>query len=1382
MNSPKDREPGGEAGLLSAETEDVFVFPVSLPQQRLWFLDQLDPGGFTYNVPTAMRLTGPLDVPVLQKAISEIVRRHEILRTTFDAAEGRPIQVVWPAKESRLPVIDLRLLGPKESQAETQRLMSEEAEAPFDLKRGPLFRASLLRLGEREHALLITSHHIIIDAWSHDIFLREMIALYEAFNSGQPSPLPDLPIQYADFAEWQRGALQGGEIEKQLAYWKNQLLGLPVLQLPADRPRPPTGSFRGATRNFRLSKPLAENLRSLSKQQGCTLFVTFLAAFEALLCRYTGQGDIVVGAPVASRNRPEIEDLIGFFLNTLVLRTHLNDDPRFSDLLARARETLLGAFNNQDLPFDTLVDELHPERNLGMNPLCQVMLVVRQAPQSERPMADITVSPIDVDTRAAKFDITLFLVERPDGIDGALNYKCDLFDADRMERMANHFAVLLEGMVANPDGRVSQLPLLTGSERHQVLVEWNQTDTPFPKEKAVHTLFEEQVERTPDSIAVAFKDEQVTYRELDERANRLARHLQSLGVHHETPVAICLDRSIEMIVGLLGILKAGGAYVPLDPSDPRERLGMILADCEVSVLLTAKKLLPGLPNLPASHGAALSPKVVCVEDDEIRRQSAAPLPVKGRGGDLAYVMYTSGSTGKPKGVAITHRAISRLVINTNYLKLDSSDVVAQASNCSFDAATLEIWGTLLHGARLVILEKDLLLSPDLFAREVAARAITTMFLTTAVFNQFARVIPTAFGHFRNLLFGGEAGDPDAVAKLFAAGSPPRRLVNGYGPTETTTFACWYLLDGTPEPGRVLPIGRPLSNTRIYLLDAHLAPVPVGIPGEIHIGGPGVARGYVNRPELTAERFIQDPFSSDPASRLYKTGDIGCYRADGVIDFLGRRDEQVKIRGFRVEPGEIEAALRLHPAVADCVVAAREESLGTQRLNAYFIPKQEVKTRELREFLAGKLPGYMIPAAFVPLERFPLTSNGKVDRNALPAPDSSLAIQEDAYAPPEGWLQLHLVEIWEELLAVRPIGIRDNFFERGGHSLLAVRMCARVEKVIGRKLAPAALFECATIEHISHILSGQIVLDRHSPLIKVQPEGSKAPFFYLHGDFQDGGLYCINLARHLAKDRPFYAIDPHGVDGGQAPLTIEAMAASRLELLLETQKEGPYFLGGYCNGGLVAFEMARQLEARGKKVACLILVLADASNAQFKPILTAVTLWGGMRRMNERARQELFLKWRERLIFANASFRYHAAALRSLFRTDSSQASFRLRRKGGRLLRRIGNMMMGRPTGSVPDAKPAEAEIEVSRTYREAVYSYIPRRYDGKVFLLWQSELDPDFPLAKWSYWKRAVKRLTVHVVPGGHFTAITVYSNLTVLTERLQACLAEAEAELQSSR
>jgi amino acid adenylation domain-containing protein len=1040
--------------------------PLSFAQQRLWFLDQLEPNNPFYNLPGAIRAQGLLQVAALEQTCSAIVRRHEALRTTFPAIQGRPVQVITPAQPLALLVIDLCALPATVREAAMQRLVYTETQRPFDLARGPLVRLTLLRLAADTHVMLLTMHHIVSDAWSLGIFLRELGALYTAYTTGQPASLPALPIQYVDFAVWQRQWLRGEVLEAQLAHWRRQLASAPpVLELPTDRLRPTVQTFQGASHTFTIAPSLVAALQALSQHAGVTLFMTLLAAFTVLLQRYTGQDDIVVGAPSAGRTQVETESLIGCFFNTLVLRIDVTRNPSVRELLSRVREVCLEAYAHQDVPFEMLVEVLQPARALRHTPLFQVLFALQNVPWQTLELPGLTLRSLEIDPGTAKCDVALFLRQHAGSLTGTLEYSTALFDAATMARLAGHFQTLLAGIVDHPDQRLAALPLLTAPERQELVVAWNATQVPRPPDTCLHELFEAQVARTPNAIAIVYEEAQLTYGALNRRANQVAHYLLKLGVGPETRVGLCVERSLAMLVGLLGILKAGGAYVPLDPAYPKERLAFLLEDAYVRVLLTQERLLQALPEPRMA--------VVCLDSDweRIAHESDKNPFHPTAPAHLAYVIYTSGSTGRPKGVQIQHRSVVHLCETTRpRFDFGADDVWTLFHSYAFDFSVWEIWVPLLYGSRLIITPLWVTQSPEAFDALLRTERVTVLNQTPSAMRQLmqveARVAePARDLALRLIICGGEAFPRELVPQLLAWEIP---VWNFYGPTEATVWAAINQAEAMVIKEGAVPIGRPLPNTQLYVLGAYHQPVPLGVPGELHIGGVGLARGYLNRPELTAERFIPNPFSDELGERLYKTGDLVRYRPDGFIEFLGRIDNQVKLRGFRIELGEIEAVLEQHAAVQKTVVVAREDTPSDLRLVAYIVPAQEPAptSRTLRHFLGAKLPPYMVPATFVLLEALPLTPNGKVDRRALPAPDWTRPAQDEAYVAPRTPVEEVLVQIWAEMLGVEQVGVYDDFFALGGHSLLATQVLARVRDAFQVPLPLRPLFEVPTVANLA----------------------------------------------------------------------------------------------------------------------------------------------------------------------------------------------------------------------------------------------------------------------------------------------------------------------------
>ncbi len=1065
--------PGNSRTQITARRSEQSTAPLSFAQQRLWFLNQLEPGSAAYNLPRAIYLTGLLNTAALEQSFNEIVRRHEILRTTFETVDGQPIQMIAPISTLALPIVNLRELSESEREQKAQQLATEEAQRPFSLNKGPLLRVALLQLSQVEHIVLLTLHHIVSDAWSTGVLVQEMAALYEAFVSGKPSPLPELSIQYADFARWQRRWLQGKELKSQLAYWRQQLDGdLPVLQIPTERPRLAAQTSQGARQSLVLPKGLTEALKSLSQKEGTTLFITLLAAFKALLYRYTGQEDILIGSPIANRNRAEIEGLIGFFVNTLVLRSDLSGNPSFRELLGRVREVCLGAYAHQDLPFKVLVEKLQPERNLSRTPFFQVMFALQNTFVPTLKLPGLTLSSLKVETKTAQLDLSLDIVETEHGLSTSVEYSTDLFKAATITCMLEHFQILLAGIVTNPNQRLSDLPLLTHAEQQKLLVEWNNTQAEDPKHQCIHELFEAQVARSPDAIAVISEDKQLTYRELNVRANQLAHHLWSLGVGPEVRVGISIERSLEMIIGLLAILKAGGTYVPLDPAYPQERLAFMLNDAQVSVLLTQRQLVKTLPQ----HGAS----VVCLDTNWlVNRPENLDNPVsRVTDENLAYVIYTSGSTGKPKGVMIQHRSLANYIKTvSDEFNIQPGDRVLQFASLNFDVAAEEIFSCLVRGATLVLRSDSMVISASEFLHRCWDFQLTVLDLPTAFWHQLTAelmmkglALPEPV---RLVVIGGERALPERFA-VWQKHVSEIQLVNAYGPTEATigaTICKLPRLTGVSTKLPEVPIGRAIQHVQTYVLDPHLQPTPIGVPGELYIGGIGLARGYLNRPELTAEKFVPHPFSPSLGARLYRTGDLVRYLPSGEIEFCGRIDQQIKLRGFRIELGEIETVLNQHLNVREAVVVPWEDELGDKRLAAYIspYPEQTLSVSELRRFLQEKLPEYMIPSAFI-IRQIPLTPSGKIDRRALPLPETSCPELEAAYVAPQTELEQAIATIWQKILNVERVGIHDSFFELGGHSLLLVQVHSQLHERFKTDLSMLDLFRYPTISALAAYFS------------------------------------------------------------------------------------------------------------------------------------------------------------------------------------------------------------------------------------------------------------------------------------------------------------------------
>ncbi|WP_415835330.1 non-ribosomal peptide synthase/polyketide synthase, partial [Corallococcus soli] len=1052
--------------------------PLSFAQQRLWFLDQLQPGSAFYNVPGILVLDGTLDAAALEQALRALVRRHEALRTTFASEGGSPLQRIHEGGTLSLRTIDLASVAEDQREAEAGRQAAVEAARPFDLGQGPLVRAVLLRLEARRHWLLLTLHHIVSDGWSIGVFARELGSLYRAFTSGDPDGLPALPVQYADFALWQRQWLHGDVLQAELDWWRGQLAEAPTsLELPTDKPRPLTPSFQGASLPVALSPALSASVKALASREGATPFMVLLAGFQLLLSRYADQDDVLVGSAIANRNRAETEGLIGFFVNTLVLRARIDPGASFRALLAQVKATTLAAYAHQDLPFEKLVEGLQAGRDPSRSPVFQVAFTLQNAPPGTLDLPGLRLELRGGEITTAKFDLDFSLQEQDGTFNGDLNFATDLFEPATVARMVTHFQALLGALTARPEVPVSWHSLLQGAERQRVLVDWNATHRPLAP-RSVPALFAAQVQRAPDAVAVQSGGQSLTYSALEAHANQLARHLLASGLRPEARVALCVERGLELVVGMLGILKAGGCYVPMDPAYPRPRLAFMFEDSGVSAVVAQQALLGALP----AHALP----TVCLDADATvldRQSRTGPEGVVVAPEQLAYVLYTSGSTGAPKGVGITHHSIAHLVRDTDFARLTPDDCMVQAGTPSFDLATFEVWGALLNGARLVILPREVTLAPTELARTLREVGATTALFATALFHTVAREVPDAFATMRVVLFAGEAANADAARAVLRAG-PPGRLVNLYGPTEATVGVTTHDIVDLPAHAASVPIGRPMTRVQAYVLDARGQPVPVGVPGELYLGGDGLARGYLGRPALTAERFVPSPFGDVPGARLYRTGDRARWRPDGTLDFLGRIDTQVKLRGFRIELSEVEALLRQHPSVKAAVAGLVDDGSGDPRLVAWYVPGAPVEAAVLRAFVSARLPAPLVPSAFVSLDALPLTPVGKVDRKALPPPDARAAVS-GSHAPEHlSFFQKRIATLFQELLRLERVGLHDDFFVIGGHSLLATQLISRLRSSFGVELPLRALFDAPTVARLTDTVEAALLSRATSPSLPV----------------------------------------------------------------------------------------------------------------------------------------------------------------------------------------------------------------------------------------------------------------------------------------------------------
>jgi amino acid adenylation domain-containing protein len=1334
-------EPGRAARAIIPRRPKAGPAPLSFAQQQIWLHAQRAPDLPLYNEPLTVHRTGPLDVPTLERTLTEIARRHEAWRTTFPMIEGQPVQVVHPPSPITVPLVDLSGLPTGEREAEALRFATADAVRPFDLASGPLLRPILVRLAPDQHRLYLTLHHLIVDGVSlYRVLLPELATLYEALAAGRPSTLPALPVQYADFAAWQRARLDDVALAGDLDYWRGRLADLTPLELPTDRPRPPLQSFRGAMHTLALPPDLSRRLRTLAQHEQVTLFMTLLAAFSILLHRYTGQEDLVVGTVTGGRQVPEVERLLGFFANPMALRMDLGGEPTGREVLRRVRDVALDALTHDAAPFERVVNALRPGHDPSRNPLFPVVFAL------EAPMAGThpgwALTHLDVDTGTSKFDLYLELDDRPQGIIGRFVYQTDLFEAATIARMAGHYRTLLEALADDPGRPLGALPLLSEGERRELLAFGSGRRATYPAAATVHEVFERRAADAPDAVALIFDDQRLTYGELNRRANRLARRLRAQGVGPDTLVAVCLERSLELVVSILATLKAGGAYLPLDPAYPSEFLRTILEDSRPIAIVTDRRLASRLP--PDGPGQlSLDREWAALATGDDTNPAAA-----GGADHLAYVMYTSGSTGRPKGVMIPHRGVLRLVFGQDYARFAADRTFLHLAPTAFDASTFELWGALLHGARCVLVPGSVP-SPTALAAAIREHGVTTLWLTASLFNGLMDEAPEMLRGLEELLIGGEALSLPHVRRAFER-LPGIRIANGYGPTENTTFTCCYPIPGPPEPTATsIPIGRPIANTEVCVVDRRGQQVPIGVPGELLVGGAGLARGYLGRPDLTAEKFVPDRFSGRAGPRLYRTGDLVRWRPDGLLEFLGRLDEQVKVRGYRIEPGEVEAVLGQHPDVRELAVTAREETPGAGKaLVAYVVPRPgpRLEPAELRAFLRQKLPPHMIPSAFVMMEALPLTSSGKVDRRALPAVERERA-GGAGFIGPRDPLEGQLAELWEELLGVHPVGAADDFFDLGGHSLLALRMTQQLASRFGVSLPLAALHAHPTVEQLAALLRRQETAAVQAPMVTTHVNGARRPFFFFHGDLNGGGFYCLRLARRLGPQQPLYVIHPLGRDGQPMPTTIEAMADAHLASLRAVQPRGPYRLGGYCNGGLMAWEIAQRLERTGEPVELLVLIAA-----------TPDTRYAAVQRLLRGLGRGLGLP-AERPLDWFARFRAVMSELASL--APAARPALLLRK-----LLKLSRGARGRVTGaSLPDF----ADTTFDRYYR-AVMGYCPRPYGGSVVLFWPQDEPRHGPGQVTLAWRRLAPAIRVHQVPGDHSSIVTRHAEL--IADQLEPYLA----------
>jgi amino acid adenylation domain-containing protein len=1247
-----------------------------------------------------------------------------------------------------------------EREEEARRRATAEAQQPFDLRQGPLVRAALLRLREGEHLLLLTLHHIVADGWSLGLLLEELSAIYKARVDGAEPELPVLPVQYGDYAVWQHDYLRGELLEGALGYWRRKLGSTPpVLELPTDRPRPPAQSFRGASHSFRLPAPVARALGDLSRRESATLFMTLLAAFKALFARYTEQEEIVLGSVTANRNRAEVEKLVGFFVGTVVLRTDLSGDPTFRELLGRVRETTLGAYAHQDVPFERLVEELAPERDLSRAPLFQVMFSMQDTPGGLPSFAGLEFEPVGVEGGTSKFDLELLMGASGEELAGTIEYSTDLFNPETIERMALHLQALLAAVAEAPEMRLSALPLSTPEEARLVLVEFNRTYADYPRDRCFTQLFEAQAERTPDAVAVAYGEIRLTYEQLNRRANSAARRLGEQGVTSGTVVALLAERGVDFLTSVLAVFKAGGAYLPLDPRGPARRLALVLGQSGAPLVLCDGRYEPLLAEA-LSQADHAQPRALSIGRLLDGGHGEENLPPRAAPGDLAYVIYTSGSTGRPKGAMIEHRGmLNHLYAKVGDLQLTGRDVVAQTASQCFDISVWQFLAALLVGGLTRVFPDEIAFDASRLLTEVAREGVTVLetvpSLLRAVLDagrpgDAAAGAPAAL---RWLVPTGEALPPE-LCRRWLERYPHVPLLNAYGPTECSDDVTHHPLHLPPAPDMMsVPIGKPIANTQVYILDRRLRPVPLGVAGELYVGGDGVGRGYLNDPTRTATSFLPDPFSQSAGARLYRTGDRARHLPGGQIEFLGRLDFQVKVRGYRIEVGEVEAALRRHPEVRDVAVVARADAPGEARLVAYVVASGEgaARTRTLREFLKASLPEYAVPSAFVRLDELPLTPNGKLDRKALPTSGETGGEDGDGYLAPRNDIESRLVRIFEGVLGVRRVGVRDNFFELGGHSLLALRLVGEMQRQFGRELPLAVLFQQGTVEHLAEVLREQFTATALSPLVAIQPRGTLPPLFFVH--VGSGNVLCyLDLARGLGDDQPFYGIQDPNLYAEEFPdLAVEAMAARYVEAVREAQPDGPYLLGGWSFGGLVAFEMARQMRERGEEVALLALLDTGAPD------------W--VRRRADPA--------------DDASLLGILAREMGLRVADSDLQS--LTPKG--MVAHVAGQMREARLAFDDHAAYLLRQLEVFKSRVRVIHRYYPEVYPGRITFFRAAEEDaPDLRTTEHAgagddptrgFSALTTEPIEVYTIPGTHHQ-IAREPHVRVLAERLRECAAKA--------
>jgi aspartate racemase len=1342
--TPADRPPRKEC------------FPCSQSQKRFWFEAQLHPDNPGLNVAVRWRLEGQVFHAHLEQAWKLIIARHATLRSSFTTVDGEPHQVVEPAVGFTIPLVDLTMLGEAEAAAEAERIASLEAQVIFDITTAPLIRVTHVRVRDDVSMILVTAHHTVCDGWSVGVLAQEMGEACTDLAAGRTPTLPELPFTYADYVAWERQAMPvSGALGNAPDAVARKLETFEPFEILPDKPRPPVQTPNGEIVSALLERQLSDALAELARDNGCTLFMTVYAVLLVLLHRYSGQTDIVVGTQIAGREEVEFEPLVGTFINTIALRTDVSGNPAFTELLERARDTVSDALELRHLPLEELVEIVNPKRDLSRNALFSVNFVYQRSFIENETYG--TFKLIDLPSRSAGpiCDLNFFMVERPDGWRVSCEFNTDLYRRETVEGMLERFVRLMRAVVRDGNAAISGLPILSEEERRRIVALGSGGSTPYGRDRTVHEIFSERAARTPHAIAAVDEASELTYEALDRRSNQLSRYLIAAGVGPGTTVGVALERSLDVPVALLAILKAGATYVPLDASYPRERLAFVIEDARVQIVLTERALRDRLPEsgVPLIDLADAAGSLAALDH--------AAVDAAGRADGPAYIMYTSGSTGRPKGVSVPHRAIVRLVRETNYVEIRPDDTVLQYAPLAFDASTFEIWAPLLNGGRLAMARPGALSLAEL-DRTLSRFGVTTLWLTAALFREAVEVRPKAFGGLRRLLAGGDVVSP-LHAKRFMEAFPNCGLINGYGPTENTTFSCCYVVPSPEAVENSVPIGRPISNSSAYVLDDRLELVPLGVVGELCVGGDGLADGYLNLPELTAERFVPDPISGDPAARLYRTGDQVRQRQDGVIEFLGRIDGQVKVRGYRIELRELETVLSRHPSVADTVAVAPERS-GDKAIVAYVVPRgmapDELDTGALRAWLAERLPAFMVPATIVAVPALVLSANGKIDLSTLPAP---VEPRMTAGSPISSVTEARLASILGELLSVDSIERHVDLFSRGLHSMLAIRFVARVQDEMGVELRLRALFEAPTIAAIAaQIETPSAPSDggTYAPIVTLNKNGTRPPLIFFHGDLFAEGLYARRLAAALGADQPVYSIAPHGTAGLPLLPTIEEMAQDYFERILTVQPHGPYQVGGFCASGLVAYEVARLMQASGATVERVVLLNSSPMPSRKIGAMDWLVCRLGLdARLAPRVRD---------------SFCYNLARIQAAI-VSGPRASLSVLRQ----------MLHSSIRHSRTNTDPLEPQHFANRRGLEATensfahivaaLTYHPKPYAGELTLIWGEDQTTmlDDPTVGWGSVARSVN---VRPMRGGHVGALS--GRIDELARAFEASLQEGAPRL----